>query len=147
MFIAYFNVLIKLQLIYNVPPISAVHQSDPKVNVGHILFLIFSSIMLYQKRLDIVHCDIQVVSHCFSILSAIVCISSPQNPTQSHSLSLQLSNHKSLLHVCESVFVLQIGSFVPYFSFHIKVIHMVFVLLFLTYFTQYENLQLHPCCF
>ena len=40
----------------------------------------------------------------------------PVQPTPSH---LPVGNHKSVLHVYESVSVLKIGSFVPYFTFHI----------------------------
>ena len=36
--------------------------------------------------------------------------------------STSLGNHKSILYVCESVSVLEIGSLVPYFRVHIEVI-------------------------
>ena len=48
-------------LIYTVVSISAVQHSDPVIHLYiyiHILFLIFSSIMVYAKRLDIVPCAV-----------------------------------------------------------------------------------------
>ena len=56
---------------------------------------------------------------CLSILYITVCICQPQtlNPFFPHPLAL--GNCKSVLYVCESVFVSWIGSFVPYFRFHI----------------------------
>ena len=58
----------------------------------------------------------------------------PTPNSQSIRLPLQLSlgNHKSVLYVCKSAYVLQIGSFVLYFRFHMQVISLVFVYLFLT---------------
>ena len=54
--------------------------------------------------------------HCLSILNVKVCINQLQvHPTPS---PLPLGNYRCVLHVCESVSVLQIGSFVPYFRFH-----------------------------
>ena len=50
--------LIEVELIYNVVPISAVQQSDSVLHI-YILFLIFFSIMVYLRRLDIVPCAIQ----------------------------------------------------------------------------------------
>ena len=52
----------------------------------------------------------------FIHLSVIVCI--PIHPSQ----LLPLGNHKSVLHVCESISVLQIGAFMAYFRCHIEVI-------------------------
>ena len=54
---------------------------------------------------------------CLSILN--VCIYKHQILSPSLSLPLPLGNHKSDLYVCDSVSVLQVSSFVPYFRFHI----------------------------
>ena len=56
---------------------------------------------------------------CLSILNVTVCIYYPRTPNPSLPLPpLHLGNHKSVLYVCESLSVSQIGSFVPYFRFH-----------------------------
>ena len=38
------------------------------------------------------------------------------------------------------------ASFCWFLDFTCKQYHMIFVFLYLTYFTQYDNLQVHPCC-
>ena len=50
-------------------------------------------------------------------------------------------SHKFVFYICDSISVLKISSFAPFFldSTH-KQYHMIFVFLCLTYFTQYENL-------
>ena len=63
-----------------------------------------------------------VGSHCLSLLNVILCIYLPQTPSPSHFLPLPLGNHKSVLHVCESISVLLIDLFVPYIRFHVQVI-------------------------
>ena len=52
------KIFTKVQLIYNVVPISAVQQSDPVIHI-YILFLILSSVTVYPKRLTIVPCAVQ----------------------------------------------------------------------------------------
>ena len=60
--------------------------------------------------------------YSLSILNGTVCIYKPQTPRPSHSLPLPLGNHKSALHAFVSVSVVQTGSFVPCFRFHVEVI-------------------------
>ena len=52
---------------------------------------------------------------CLSILNVIICIYQPHIPSPFP------GNHKSDHYACESVSVSWIGSFVPYFRFHIQV--------------------------
>ena len=54
-----FYFLIKHNFIYNVMLISTVWQNDPVTHSNTFLFLIFLSIMVYPRRLDIVACTIQ----------------------------------------------------------------------------------------
>ena len=57
---------------------------------------------------------------CLSILNVIVFVSTnPKLPVYPIPSPFPLGNHNSVLYVCEFVSVLQIGSFVPYFRFHI----------------------------
>ena len=62
---------------------------------------------------------------------------------------LPLGSHRSFLYVCESVSVLWKFIYVIFQSPHImiSITDMVSVFLFLTYFIQYDNLQVHPCCY
>ena len=72
---------------------------------------------------------------CLPVLSGIVCTYEPQTPPPSHSLLLPLGNHKSLLYVCESVSVSYIGCLCHILDFSYRCYLVVFVLLFLTFFT------------
>ena len=55
--------------------------------------------------------------------------------------SLPLGNHKFVFLIYISISVLYISSFVsPFFRFHNKWYNMIFVFLYLTYFTQCDNL-------
>ena len=74
------------------------------------------------------------------ILSMLLSPFSPPSPALPHV-------HKSALHVCLSIAALQIGSsvssfWIPYMEYICQ--YMVFVFLFLTYFTLYNMLQVHP---
>ena len=61
--------------------------------------------------------------HSLSILNAaVVYVYQPQTPHPSHSTPLPFGNHKSVLYVYESVSILYIDSFVPYFRFNLEVI-------------------------
>ena len=88
----------------------------------------------------------RVGSHCLSILNVnsshlltpeSQSIPSPPSP---------LGNHKSVLLVYESVSVLQIGSFVPYFRFNIQVISYGICLSLSAIFHLVWESFLHPCC-
>ena len=70
-----------------------------------------------------------------AILYIIVCTCQPQMPSPSLTHLLPLGKCKSLLHLCESVSISLISSFVLYLRFHIWVISMISVFLCLTYFT------------
>ena len=69
-----------------------------------ILFLTVSSILFYPKWLDGVPCAVLQDLIADPFLNATVCIYQPQTPRPSR--FLPLGNHKSVLHVCESICVL-----------------------------------------
>ena len=56
--------------------------------------------------------------------------------------------HKSILYICIIIPVLPLGSSEPFFVLFLGSLYMcqntVFVFLFLTYFTLYDSLQVHP---
>ena len=51
--------LVEVQLIYNVVLTSAIQQSDSVMHINTFFFLIFFSIMVYHRILNIVLCAIQ----------------------------------------------------------------------------------------
>ena len=75
------------------------------------LFLILSSIMFYCKRLDTVTCAVQqdLLVHPPQMQS--FASTTPKFPGHPSPFPLPLGNHRSVLHVCESVSVWQVGSF------------------------------------
>ena len=111
---------IEIQFIYNIMPVSAVQQSD---SVIHIYTLFFYILFHYGLSQDIKYSSLcyTLGPCCSSIRYVIVCIYQLQTPRIFLSLPYPLlGNHRSVLYVCESVSILQIGSFVPYFRFHIQ---------------------------
>ena len=90
------------QLIYSVVPVSAGWQNDSAIHI-HILFLIFFSIIVYPRILDIVLCAIQsrtsfIHSKCNSLHLQIPNSHSTPSPlSSSATVSLDLC-------VCESYF-------------------------------------------
>ena len=65
--------------------------------------------------------------------------------SQSSNLSFPLlppGNRKFIFYICNSISVLQISSIVPFFFYDstYKWFNMIFVFLYLTYFTQCDNL-------
>ena len=102
--------LIKVELIYNVVPISVLQQSDPVIHTHtHTHTHSFSRIIFYhdlsqERGYSSLFCIVE--PYCASILNVIVCLYRPQIPSLFHSLSPPLNNHKSVLYVCGSVSVL-----------------------------------------
>ena len=108
----------EVQLIYNVALISAIQQSDSVIHL-YIFFFIFFSIViyhgiliqffvLYNRALLFIH----PIYNSLYLLTSISHSNPPPTPSP-------LGNHKSVPYDCESVSILQIGSFVSYFRFHI----------------------------
>ena len=108
----------EVQLIYNVALISAIQQSDSVIHL-YIFFFIFFSIViyhgiliqffvLYNRALLFIH----PIYNSLYLLTSISHSNPPPPPSP-------LGNHKSVPYDCESVSILQIGSFVSYFRFHI----------------------------
>ena len=62
---------------------------------------------------------------CLSILNVIVCIYEPQTLRLPPSPSSLATTSLLSIHICGSVSVLWIGSFTPYFRFHIAVISYI----------------------
>ena len=111
----------------------------------HTFCFIFFSIMVYHKTLN----TVLVLYKRMLLFIYPIYINLHLLVPNSRSIplpTLHLGNHSSVLYVCESIF--QIGSFVSCFRCHLCDIisFMVFVLLFLTNFTQYDNLQVSPHC-
>ena len=101
-------------------PYSKVTQSYIHIYIythTHILFSFFYHVLSQMIRYSSLRYT--VGAHWLSILNVIVCIYHLQTPCPSHSLNLPLGNHKSVLHVCESVSVLYIVLSMPYFRFHL----------------------------
>ena len=112
---------IKIYLIYSVVSISAVQHSDPVLQINTFFFSCYPlscSIprdwiqfpVLYSRTSLLIH------SKTNSLHLPTPNSQSLPLPTLSHT---HIGNHKCALHVCEPVSVLQIGSPVPYFRFHI----------------------------
>ena len=60
--------------------------------------------------------------------------------------SLPPGVHKFVFYICNSISVLQVSSFAPLvLDLTYKQYYMIFVFLCLTQFTQYDDLQVHPC--
>ena len=105
-----FKFFIKVQLIYNVVPISSVQHTDPFIHIfiynihTHSLsYIIFPRDwiefpVLYSRT------SLPIHSECHSL--HLLTPNSPIHPTPS---PLPLGNHKSVLYVCESVSVSYIG--------------------------------------
>ena len=113
----------------------------------HTFFFIFFSIMVYHKTLNTVlmlYNRTLLFTYPIYINLHLLIPNSRSIPLP----ALHLGNHSSVLSVCESVSVFQIGSIVLCFRCHLCDIigFMVSVLLFLTSFTQYDNLQDNPRC-
>ena len=123
-----------------------------KVNQLYIyiypLFFRFFSHIGHYSILSRVPCVTQyvLISYQFYILQCVY-VNLPIYPSL-HLLAP--GNHTFIFYICNSISVLQISSFVPFFFFFLdstyKQYHMKFVFLCLTYFTQYDNLQVHSCC-
>ena len=109
---------------------------------SHLFIHYFSLLMFHcvlSKETEYSSLCYSVGPHCLSILNVSVCIDQPQIPSPSHFLSpppWQPQVHSP----SPWVSFLWKGSFVLYIKFQLLVYHMVFVFLFLTYFTQYESL-------
>ena len=82
--------LIKVELIYNVAPISAVQQCDSVVHIETFFYVIFHY-CLSQETLYSSLC--YIVGPCLSILNIIVCLYQPQTPSPSLSVPHPCSAH------------------------------------------------------
>ena len=93
--------------------------------------------MLYSRTLLFIH------SKCNSF-----CLLTPSSHTiqQSHSLPLLLVNHKVFFLLCLSLFLFCRQVHLCLILDSTSMISYGICLFFLTYSTQHENLQLHPCC-
>ena len=92
--------------------------------------------------------DHPVLSSCFpleSILHLVVYICQCYSLTSSQLTLASPTVLKFILYVCVYIPVLPLGSPEPlFFRFMYVCQHTVFVFLFLTYFTLYDRLQVHP---
>ena len=84
-------------------------------------------------------------SHQLSILCLVVYICPCHSLTSSQLTLPPPRVLKSILYACVFIPVLPLGSSEPFFLDSIYMcLHTVFVFLFLTYFTLYDRLQVHP---
>ena len=107
-------IFIKIQLVYSVVSISAVQYRDPVIQI----YTFFFSCYLPSWSITSDWIQFPVLFHRISLFIHSKCNSLRLSTPNSQSFPfppLSPGNHKSVLHVCESVSVLQIGSFVPYF--------------------------------
>ena len=93
--------------------------------------------------------DLPVLCGCFplAILHLVVYICAYHSLTSSELTLRPPRVLKSILNVCVFIPVLPLGSSEPFFFFLDSIYmcqHTVFVFLFLTYFTLYDRLQVHP---
>ena len=107
-----------------------------------IFFFIFFSIMVYPRRLDIVPCAIELNLVFIHSKCNILHLLTPNSQSIPPPWQPQVW---SILYVYESVSVWKIGSFFAMFQIW-NVSDIVFVFLFLTYFTWYGTLYLNLCC-
>ena len=87
----------------------------------HTFFLIFFSILVYHRMLDIVPCAV-TAGLCLSIQYILVGICLSQTPNPSLPNLPPLGSHKFVLYVWKSVSVSEMCWFVLYFRFHMLVI-------------------------
>ena len=86
-------------------------------------------------------------SHQLSILHLVVYISPCHSLTSSQLTLPRPHVLKSILYVCVFILTLPLGSSEHFFFFLDSIYmcqHTIFVFLFLTYFTLYDSLQVHP---
>ena len=119
-----------------------------EVNLLYIypLFFRFFSHIGHYRVLSRGPCAIQqvLISYLFYIQQ---CVYFNPNLPIYPSPTLHPGNHKFIFNICNSISVLQISSFVQYFLDSIcKQNLMLSVFLCLTHFTQYDNIQVQPCC-
>ena len=107
---------IKVQLIYNIVPVSAVKQSDPVSRIHiYVPFLIFHHVL--PQLMDMVPCDVQqdLTAYPFSVEE--LASTNPKPPPIPLPPLFPLAN-ASLFSVSVSLSLLWICSFVPYFRFY-----------------------------
>ena len=137
--------LTEVQLIYNAVPTSAVQQSDSVIHIQTFFFLIFFSIRVYHRiiQFPVLYSRTLLFIHpIYNSLPLLIPDSQSFPPTPSSPLATTslFSMSVSLFLFCRQVHLCHISDSTY------KCYYMVFIFLFLTYFTQYDNLQLHPCC-
>ena len=112
------NIFIKIQLIYTVPSISAVQQSDPVIHIRTFFFFILSFILFYPQEIGHSSLCCTVAPHCLLFLNVIVCTYQSQTPCPSHSLSPPpvVTTSLSMSMIC---FCSVNGIICAYFRFHI----------------------------
>ena len=103
-----------VQLIYNVVLVSAVQQRESVIHIH--MSTLFQIIFQYRSLQSIEQSSLcyTVDSYQLFILYIVVCICQSQSPN----LCLPhfpVGNHKFVFYTCDSISVLQISSFVPFF--------------------------------
>ena len=132
------------QLIYTVVSISIGQHSDPVMHIyiHSFPYIVLHLVLLQEIGPSSLYCT--VGPHCLSIPDVIVIYQS-QTPCPSHFFLPPPGNHMSVLFVICFCFVDRIICAIFQIP-HISGIIWYLSFLFVTYITQYENLQLHSCC-
>ena len=113
----------------------------------HPFHFSFFSHIGYYRKLNRVPCALQweLVGYLFYIQQC-VCIN-PKLLIYPSPSPFLFGNHKFVFYVCKSVSVLQISPLVFFFFFVIPHASDIIGCCFcLTYFIQYDHLQVHSCC-
>ena len=138
----FFFFLIRTQLIYNVVSVSVYSI----VTQSYMYIFSFSHTSFHHglsQETGYSSLCCTVGPHCSSILNIMVCIYQPL-PVHPTSSLLPPGKYKSVLHFCNLFCFVDRIICVIFQILH--VISIVFIFLFLTYFIQYENPYLLPCC-
>ena len=104
----------------------------------------------WSQRTELISLCYVAASHQLSILHLVLYICPCHSLTLSQLTLPSPHVFKSILYVCVFIPVLPLSSSEPFFSFLDSICicqHMVFVFLFLTYFTLYDRLQVHQHAF
>ena len=117
--IFFFLIFLGVQLIYNVVLVSAVQQSESVIHISTLFQILFPYRLL--QSIEQSSLCYTVGPYQLSILYIVVCMCQSQSSNLSYPPP---GNHKFIFYICNSIFVLQISSFVAFF----QIPHIAFTL-------------------
>ena len=102
----------------------------------------------WSQSTEVISLCYEAASHQLSILHLVVYICPCHSLTSSQLILPPPHVLKSILYICVFIAVLPLGSSEPFYFIFLDSVYMcqhtVFVFLFLTYFTLYDRLKVHP---